>query len=204
MNSIAPGAEHKIHLTFDDGPDPVWTRRVLSALWREEARATFFVIAPLARRHPALVSSMLAEGHGVEFHCTDHIRHTERSHREIEEDALAGLKALDYVGVRPKLWRPPWGLVTPETRKVAESLGLEPALWDLDTHDWRGDNASKMLKAIEPGIAAGSVILMHDRLGPGATRSGCEETVSLIGALAERARSLGCEPTPLESRKARV
>ena len=201
MSRVAPGAKPTIHLTFDDGPDPVWTPLVLSALRREEARATFFVVAPLARRYPDLVFSMLAEGHGVEFHCTEHVRHTERSYREIEEDTRAGLEALYSIGVRPKLWRPPWGLVTAGTREVAEMFGLGLSLWDLDTHDWRGDGASEMLEAVGPGLAPGSVVLMHDGLGPGATRSGCAETVYLIRALTERARFLGYEPTPLEPQK---
>lgn len=197
MNSIAPGAEQTMHFTFDDGPDPAWTPRILSSLRREGVLATFFVVAPLARRYPNLIASILEEGHGVEFHCTEHIRHTERDHREIEEDTLTGLQTLDSLGVHPSLWRPPWGLVTPETHEVAGSFGLELALWDLDTHDWRGDSAAGMLENIGPGLVAGSVILMHDGLGPGVRRNGCAETGSLIGSLTERARSLGCEPTPL-------
>lgn len=179
----------------------MWTPRVLSALRLEEARATFFVIAPLAGRYPDLISSMLADGHSVEFHCTQHVRHPERERREIEEDTQEGLETLDYLGVRPALWRPPWGLVTEWTREVAESFGLGLTLWDLDTHDWRGDSACGMLENIGPGLAAGSVVLMHDGLGPGATRSGCAETVALVGALAGRARSLGCDLSPLTARK---
>ena len=144
---------------------------------------------------------MLADGHGVEFHCTHHTRHTERDFREIEEDTQDGLETLDALGVRPALWRPPWGLVTAGTREVADSFGLGLTLWDLDTHDWRGDSASGMMESIGPGLAAGSVVLMHDGLGPGATRSGCAETVALVGALAGRARSLGCDLSPITARK---
>ncbi len=144
---------------------------------------------------------MLADGHGVELHCTEHIRHTKLDRREIEEDTQDGLETLDALGVRPTLWRPPWGLVTAGTREVAESFGLGLALWDLDTHDWRGDRAPEMMESIGPGLAAGSVVLMHDGLGPGATRSGCAETVSLVGALAGRARSLGCDLSPITARK---
>ena len=56
-------------LTFDDGPDPVWTPHVLDALAATGARATFFPIAPSAGRHPALIARMLAEGHAIGLHC---------------------------------------------------------------------------------------------------------------------------------------
>lgn len=122
-----PSKPVQVHLTFDDGPDPEGTRRVLDALRRAGARATFFVVAPAARQEPALISAMLDAGHRVELHCTEHVRHTDRTRKEIEADteaALADLRALD---VRPRLWRPPWGIVAPWTPEIARSFGLELA-----------------------------------------------------------------------------
>src|SRR5215204_980888 len=81
-------------LTFDDSPDPLWTSRVLDALERVDVRATFFVIAPLALKHRQLVAETLDAGHEVEFHCTEHVRHTRRSRRKIEVDTCEGLQAL--------------------------------------------------------------------------------------------------------------
>ncbi len=190
---VAPWAA----LTFDDGPDPSWTPRILDALDRADARATFFVIAPLALEHPHIASAMLDAGHEVEFHCTEHARHTRRSRREIEADTREGLRALQSLGVEPRLWRPPWGIRAPWTEEVAESFGLRLAPWSADTKDWRGDAAPEMLRCIEPLLSPGSVVLMHDGLGPGARRNGCEETVSLVEPLVAHLRGLGCEPTPL-------
>ena len=184
-------------LTFDDGPDPSWTPRILDALDRADARATFFVIAPLAQEHPHIVSAMLDAGHEVEFHCTEHARHTRCSRREIESDTREGLRTLQSLGLEPRLWRPPWGVCAPWTKDVAESFGLRLAPWSADTKDWRGDTAQEMLERIEPLLGPGSVVLMHDGLGPGARRTGCEETVSLVEPLVARLRRLGCEPTPL-------
>lgn len=184
--------------TFDDGPHSAWTPRVLDALDGVRARATFFVIAPLARRYPALISETLQRGHRIGLHCTRHVRHTESSRQEIEHDTQKGLATLQALGVRPRLWRPPWGVLAPWTEAVAERFGLKLALWDADTHDWRGDDAPEMLESIEPGLGPGSVVLMHDGLGPGALRSGCGNTVAFIPLLAEHIRSLGCEPAPVE------
>ena len=81
----------EISLTFDDGPDPNETPRVLAALQRAQALATFFVITPQARRHPRLISEIQAAGHEVQFHCVEHISHTDLTKDQGEKDASAGL-----------------------------------------------------------------------------------------------------------------
>lgn len=187
----------EISLTFDDGPDPTETPRVLAALQRAGALATFFVITPQARRYPALVSDMQRAGHRVEFHCVEHVRHTDRNREEISADARTGLWDLETLGIKPNLWRTPWGLTTRWTHEVADRFGLEIAPWTADTHDWRGDSATEMLEAIEPLLQPGAVVLMHDGLGPGARREDCRETAALIGPLVQRIRALGCDPSPM-------
>lgn len=195
--------EMDISLTFDDGPDPVWTPRILKELDRVDARATFFVIAPLARRYPRLISTIQRAGHRIEFHCSEHIRHTERTREEIEADTRAGLRDLEALGVEPRLWRTPWGKTEPWTCEIADQFGLEIASWTADTHDWRGDTAAEMLEAIKPSLRPGAIVLMHDGLGPGAKRTDCGETAALISPLVEHIRALGCEPAAMKpSRKA--
>jgi peptidoglycan/xylan/chitin deacetylase (PgdA/CDA1 family) len=186
-----------VGLTFDDGPDPVWTARLLAELELHQATATFFPIAGRAVANRALVEAMVEAGHEVGFHCLEHRRHSELSDAEIGADAAAGLALLGSIGVRPALWRTPWGLVTAATRRVAAEHGLEICGWNADSHDWRGDSCEEMLAALdaEGGVGAGSVVLMHDGIGPGALRSGCAQTVRLAGALAARARSAGLATT---------
>jgi len=187
----------QVALTFDDGPDPVWSSQVLDALRRAGAHATFFVVAPLALEHPRIISAMLEAGHGVEFHCTDHVRHTHRSRHEVEADTRDGLEALRRLSIEPRFWRPPWGVLAPWTKEVAEDFGLRLAPWSADTRDWRGDPARQMLRRIESLLGPGSIVLMHDALGPGALRTGCEETVSLVEPLVAHLRSIDCEPVPI-------
>ncbi len=196
-------SEPRIFLTFDDGPDPEWTPRVLDALEEADARATFFVISPRAALHPDVIRRTLDLGHRVELHCADHIRHTERTQKEVERDTREGLEVLRSLGARPRLWRPPWGVLAPWTGEVAEQFGLELALWNVDTHDWRGDGAPEMLERISPELAPGSTVLMHDGIGPGARRSGCANTAELVGPLVGCIRSLGCEPATLGTSVAR-
>jgi peptidoglycan-N-acetylglucosamine deacetylase len=184
-------------LTFDDGPDPVWTPRVLDALRRADACATFFVIAPHALENLDIISAIVEAGHTVEFHCTEHVRHTHRSRSEVEADTCEGLQALRNLSVEPRFWRPPWGILAPWTEEVAEDFGLRLAPWSADTRDWRGDSAPEMMRRVEPLLGPGAILLMHDALGPGSLRTDCKETVALVEPLVTRLRSLGCEPASL-------
>ena len=95
-----------IALTFDDGPDPLWTPRVLEALAASDARATFFVVAPLAVRHPETLRRARDEGHEVALHCNRPVRHDHMNAEEILSDASDGLRSPRALG-HPPDWRVP-------------------------------------------------------------------------------------------------
>lgn len=185
-----------IALTFDDGPDEVWTPRILAALERRGVHATFFVQARRALEQPELIEAIVAAGNEVGFHCLDHVRHSQRGREEVVIDTESGLGMLDQIGVRPSAWRAPWGVETDVTRLLATERGLRLWGWNVDTHDWRGDPARQMFGALEAqgGLREGDVILMHDGLGPGALRDGCGETVAMTELLLARAEADGLKP----------
>ncbi|HXF32654.1 MAG TPA: polysaccharide deacetylase family protein [Solirubrobacterales bacterium] len=178
-----------VALTYDDGPDRVWTPRVLATLRRHRARATFFVQARRAAAHRDLIEEMVADGHEVGFHCLDHVRHSHRSWDGVAADVEIGIGVLARIGVEPRAWRAPWGIETDATRLLAGRHGLRLWGWNVDTHDWRGDAAAEMFDALaaQGGLREGDVILMHDGLGPGARRDDCAETVALTELLLARA-----------------
>jgi len=190
-----------IALTFDDGPNPTWTPRILGALERRGAHATFFVQARRALEHRELIEATLAAGNEVGFHCLDHVRHSQRGWEGVVSDLEIGLEMLDRLGVRPAAWRAPWGIETEVTRMVAAERGLRLWGWNVDTHDWRGDPARRMFGALEAqgGLRGGDVILMHDALGPGALRDGCGETVALTELLLARAGMDDLSPAPVSA-----
>jgi peptidoglycan/xylan/chitin deacetylase (PgdA/CDA1 family) len=178
-------------LTFDDGPDPVGTPAVLGALKQAHAQATFFCVAPLAERRPELVARIIADGHRVGVHCDEHVRHSERDASWGQRDLRRALERLGALGVRPSLWRTPWGDVADWTAGVADGAGLRIVGWSVDTHDWRGDRAEAMLAATSGNLRDGAIVLAHDGIGPGARRDDVDETVRYVELVAQCAAQRG-------------
>ena len=178
-----------IALTFDDGPDPVWTPRLLDLLATIGARATFFVIAPHAARHPELIARMSAEGHSIGLHCDDHVRHSSRDIVWGRNDTSRALGRLRTAGARPSLWRTPWGDLAWWSGQVARERELRLVQWTVDTHDWRGDHAEQMFEATRERLQHGAVVLAHDGIGPGARRTDAEQTLGFVELAAAHARA---------------
>jgi peptidoglycan-N-acetylglucosamine deacetylase len=186
-------------LTFDDGPDPVWTPEVLKALQRFGVKGTFFLVGEKVKETPWLASAISAAGHEIGLHCHRHIRHSDLTEREIDRDTHAALEVFAQVGVTPEYWRTPWGVCTQASFRVAERHGLKLVRWSIETYDWRGRKASAMFNRVARRLAEGQVVLMHDAVGPGALRQGCKETVLLVTSLLNFARARGLQVGPLSA-----
>lgn len=196
LRAAPRGSTHSvgaIALTFDDGPDPEWTPRLLDLLAEQvpSIRATFFPIASRAVAHPKLMGRIIAEGHTVGLHCDEHVRHSTRDVAWGRADTQRALERLGAVGVAPRLWRTPWGDEAPWTSDVAEEHGLRLVGWTADTRDWRGDPAREMFEAVRARLQPGAVVLAHDGIGPGARRTDARETLGFVRLAARYARTLG-------------
>jgi len=155
-----------VALTFDDGPGP-HTGRLLDALERHGARATFFV--PGRQVEPGRDAILRAVGMGSEVagHSWSHPELTSLSDGEIEEELRATSDAIERVtGVRHAFYRPPYGLLDRRVVDVSAALGYAMVNWTLDTNDWRPENqdADVIYSFIMREARAGSVVLMHDTL----------------------------------------
>ena len=188
------GEAGRIHLTFDDGPDPRGTSLVLDALASAGASATFFV---MPGAHPELIARTVDEGHSIAYHCGLHVRHGERSRDEVAAEVERDLEWLDHRGVRPRAWRTPWGDLASWSAGLADELGLELWHWSDDSEDWAGHGAEAMVAKLERTIQPRSVVLLHDGVGPGALREDCRATAELVAPLVQAAQSRGLEPAVL-------
>ncbi len=155
--------------------------------------ATFFMLGERVQALPRVARMVVEAGYDVQLHAHRHIRHDELTEQEIESDTVQALAALAAVGVRPTWWRTPWGVRTDATDRVAARHGLTLVHWTIETHDWRGDSPSAMLRRAGSQIEQGAIVLMHDALGPGATRLGVQNTVELLAPLVAAARSAGLD-----------
>jgi peptidoglycan-N-acetylglucosamine deacetylase len=180
-----------VGLSFDDGPDPVWTPRLLELLSAVGARATFFPIGRRAAAHPEVIARMIESGHTVGLHCDQHVRHSQRDVAWVRRDTTQALARLRALGADPALWRTPWGDVAPWSVSLAREHGLRIVGWSVDTHDWRGDRAQDMFRATREELGDGTIVLAHDGLGPGARRDGAAETLAYVELVAGHARSHG-------------
>jgi peptidoglycan/xylan/chitin deacetylase (PgdA/CDA1 family) len=183
VSRLATG-ERVVALTFDDGPDPVFTPQILDLLAAHGARATFFVLGERAARHPELIQRMHREGHAVGTHTQ---RHRLRFHvgspryvqREIE-DAVAVVAALLPSG--PSLFRPPQGLRTPcFASGWRRTRGLTCVTWSVRGLDSFATTASAILERIGPQLVPGAIVALHDGTGLG---GGCDRAPTLAALTA--------------------
>ncbi len=181
----------RLALTFDDGPDPVWTPKLLDVLAGVRARATFFVIAARAAAHPDLIARIRQGGHTVGLHCDQHVRHSSCSISWGRADTRRALARLSAVGVRPILWRTPWGDLASWSSQVAAEHRLRLVGWTVDTHDWRGDSAPEMFAATRRELKDGAIVLAHDGIGPGARRTDTRATLGYVSLIADYAGRQG-------------
>ena len=194
----AAAARREIAITIDDGPDPEVTPAVLDLLDAHQARATFFAIASVAVRHPALCHEIVRRGHSVQNHSDRHSRAfsllgPRGLRREIES---AQARLADLVGVAPRFFRAPAGLRNPLLAPVLERLGLELVSWTRRGYDTVRTEPSTVLARLCDGLDAGDILLLHD--GHAArTATGQPVVLAVLPALLERTARAGLRPTTL-------
>lgn len=150
-------------LTYDDGPTPGVTDRLLAVLSEHDATATFFILIPRLRRFPGLVDEILAGGHEIGLHGTDHRRQTSLRRAELREEAVRGRRELeDATGRQVRWFRPPYGAQSPASWRAAVSAGLTPVMWSVQVDDWLTLPAGEHLAHVRDRPLGGEMLLLHD------------------------------------------
>jgi peptidoglycan-N-acetylglucosamine deacetylase len=156
-------SDRTIALTFDDGPNPALTPRLLDLLERHQARATFFLVGRWANAHPSIVREIQARGHTIGNHTTTHPNLVWLSKRRIVAE-LARCQAIieDIIGVRPALLRPPFGARGPQLPAAVRESGLtHVVMWTLMGRDWNA-RGKQRLAARLASVRGGDVVVLHD------------------------------------------
>lgn len=158
--------EPAIALTFDDGPDPEETPRVLEVLERHGARGTFFLVGKRVAQHPEVVARTVAGGHAVANHSWDHpsFRLIDGTARRSQIGRCAEALLSHLPPGAPLLFRPPYGEQGLGARLDVARSGHEVVAWDVVAEDWRDDPAEALLARVMRRLRRGSVVLFHDSL----------------------------------------
>jgi peptidoglycan-N-acetylglucosamine deacetylase len=185
-----------VYLTFDDGPNPIWTAEILSILENTGAQASFFVIGENAKAWPELVQREVRDGDTVGDHTWSHPNLTHLSASTVfaelgrDENLIAEL-----TGKAPDLWRPPYGAFNRSVIGIASGLGMRMQLWSVTTGDWQLPGTNVIVSRVMSALHNGMVVLFHD--GGGYTRS---ETVAAVEILIPEIQAAGYRVAALPAR----
>jgi peptidoglycan/xylan/chitin deacetylase (PgdA/CDA1 family) len=152
-----------IALTFDDGPWPGQTDKIVSILEKKGVHATFFMVGVRVKAHPELAAKVEAAGNLVGSHTLGHRDLTKSSPKEIERQIVGGAREIQKAtGVSPIWFRPPYGAINAKVWKQVRTSKMRVALWTVDTRDWTRPGDKTVLRRATRGVRKGAIILMHD------------------------------------------
>lgn len=162
-----------VALTFDDGPHPLWTPRLLELLGAHGAHATFFMLGSSAARYPDVVDAVARAGHAIGNHSWDHPSFPLISSRDRRAQITRCAAVLGSRGAR--LLRPPFGQQSAAARIDAFLLGYRVVTWSVVAWDWLDRGAAQMTSDLLSQIQAGSIVLLHDAIAYGGISEGSHE-----------------------------
>ncbi|WP_353079499.1 polysaccharide deacetylase family protein [Flavobacterium sp.] len=160
-----PNSENTIYLTFDDGPTPEITERVLEILEKHHIKATFFCIGDNVRKHPEIVQKILSKQHSLGNHTYSHLKGWKTPTKTyISNSEACEIKLNSLFKIRnSKLFRPPYGKITPWQSYKLRKLGYKIIMWDVLSKDYDASiSAEKCYENVIQNVSSGSIIVFHD------------------------------------------
>ncbi len=170
-------------LTFDDGPDPVYTRAIAQTLLDYQAKGTFFVLGRHSQKYPQIVQSLAKQGHEIGNHTWNHYnlnsKFSDLIHQEvaITDTLINQLSSSNHI-----YFRPPFGRANFLVTNVLKGMQKPIIFWDVDLQDWRGKSTTEMMNILEKDFHNGSIILLHDSDGvaKGGVYANRQNTVEVV------------------------
>lgn len=162
---VGRGRTDHVALTFDDGPDAASTPSFIAELERLDVRATFFLLGTMCMRHPDIAHRLRDAGHELAVHSWDHRNHIRHLPGRQTADQLARTADLieTQTGMRPELFRPPYGALTGAALVAAREQGLRTVLWTAWGKDWEERATPESVATLVTSqLDGGGTILLHD------------------------------------------
>ncbi|CDX17160.1 Chitooligosaccharide deacetylase [Mesorhizobium sp. ORS 3324] len=176
-SEFANGAgQPSVYLTFDDGPHPSCTPKVLDVLAQQRVSATFFVIGAYAADQPALIQRMITEGHEVANHTMTHPDLSECEPGVVQREIFDANRAIKAACPRASVryMRAPYGIWTEQVIASAASLGLSAVHWSADPRDWFSPGVDAIVDAVLASVRPGAIVLLHDGCPPSEMKPGSD------------------------------
>ena len=174
----------KVALTFDDGPDPVITGKIVDTLARYQVKASFFFIGWRATSYADVAKKVARAGHDIGNHSYSHKDLKELDLEEARQEIRKAQNAIKAAtGFTPKWFRPPYGSYNDDIRAIAKEEGASIVLWNLTPDDWKNPGEAVIRKRVTSSVKDGSIVLLHVR----------EQTLSALPRLIEELTEMGYE-----------
>lgn len=156
--------EKIIALTFDDGPDEVFTPQVLDILKKNDVKATFFLVGENLKQNKEIVKRQFEEGHEIGNHTYTHINVAKSGYDKVYEEITKTQEEIkEITGVEPKLFRPPYRAMSRNMCDIIKNKNMNIILWsNLDPRDWSNPGVYSIVNTIESKVGNGNIILLHD------------------------------------------
>ncbi|QDX91372.1 polysaccharide deacetylase family protein [Brevibacillus laterosporus] len=153
-----------VALTFDDGPDPTYTPRILETLHKNGILATFFVLGSQADKYPVIMQWIKKAGHEIGNHGYHHYDLNKLTEQEIYDEIKQAEKSIyKATGVLPQYYRPPGGVITTDVMSAVQLSGYDIIYWSVDPRDWSlARTSSVIVNSVKKHTSRGDIILFHD------------------------------------------
>ena len=180
-----PAHRRAIALTFDDGPDPIWTPRILEVLERHRAQASFFLVGERARAEPEIVRAIARAGHDIGAHGFRHRNLWWCSPGKTGEEIRSGVDLLEgLTGRSVRDFRPPWGMMNLSVYPWLSRLGLRCVLWSIQPEGLRPRAPEGQAAHVVSRARPGAIVDLHDAPGlPGAPARTCAALPAILDGL---------------------
>jgi peptidoglycan/xylan/chitin deacetylase (PgdA/CDA1 family) len=178
-----------VALTFDDGPDAVWTPKVLDMLKRYKVRATFMCIGQRIHKYPNVFKRIVREGHVIGNHSWDHPKMTKLSPKGINWELTATNQEIKrQMGLKPRLFRPPYGDLNRTVINEVKKQNMKIIYWNVDSLDWDHLTAKQVVHNVLSHVTPGAIILQHSAGGKG---ENLDDTVQALPQIIQSLRKEG-------------